>query len=304
MQRWMLLPCLWAMAILSTVAPASAQTGAADNSGDQHYADALPVPFGPGEVLTFKVMLGIFSIGESTMEIPAIEPTRGISSYHLKWRIKGGVPFYKVDTSFQSWFDIQRLVSLRFIQDQHEGHYTRFREFQFFPEQRLWKRADKDEQGPLPTALPLDDLAFVYFARSLPLEVGKQYRFDRYFQETGNPVVIRVLRRAETVVPAGTFKTIVVQPIIRTTGMFSEGGKAELHLSDDPRHLLVYLKTDLPVIGISMTMQLTSLRAGTPVHGGTLTWAEIRAAPDTVTPLPPSSGQGVPLPEVPLDRGR
>ena len=67
--------------------------------------------------------------------------------------------------------------------------------------------------------------------------------------------------------------------IIRTTGMFSEGGKAELHLSDDPRHLLVYLKTELPVIGISMTMQLTSLRDGAPVHGG-------------------------PATNVPLDRGR
>ena len=294
-------PCLWAMLALSAVTSAAADTTPAAGGSAQKYPDALPVPFGPGEVLNFKVMLGVFTIGESIMEIPDIEPIRGVPSYHLKWRIKGGVPFYKVDTSFQSWIDIQKLVSLRFIQDQHEGHYTRLREFQFFPEQRLWKRADKVEQGPLPTSMPLDDLSFVYFARALPLEVGKQYRFERYFQETGNPVIIRVLRRAETSVPAGTFKTIVVQPIIRTTGMFSEGGKAELHLSDDPRHLLVYLKTELPVIGISMTMALTSLRDGKPVHGGSLTWAEIHADPRTITPLPPTAA---PSTEVPLDRGR
>jgi hypothetical protein len=222
-------------------------------------------------------MLGIFTVGESAMQIPAIEPTRGVPTYHLKWRIKGGIPFYKVDTTFQSWIDIEQLVSLRFIQDQHEGHYTRFREFQFFPQQRLWKRTDNNEQGSLPTPMPLDDLSFIYFARSLNLEVGKQYRFERYFQESGNPVIINVLRRDQTVVPAGTFKTIVVQPIIRTKGMFSEGGKAELHLSDDPRRLLVYMKTEMP--GISLTLHLKSIRNGTPIHGDPMTRAEIRSGP-------------------------
>lgn len=277
MLRWLLLLCLWATLALSMASRASADTGAADNKADPEYADAMPVPFGPGEVLTYKVMLGIFTIGESTMEIPAIDSTRGVPTYHLKWRIKGGIPFYQVDTSMQSWIDIQHLVSLRFIHDQHEGHYTRFREFQFFPGQLLWKRVDNKEQGPLPTPLPLDDLSFIYFARSLPLKVGKTYRFDRYFKESGNPVVIKVLRRAETVVPAGTFKTIVVQPIIRTKGLFSEGGKAELHLSDDPRHLVVYLKTEMP--GINLTMYLKSLRDGTPIHGDAMTRAEIRSGP-------------------------
>ncbi len=241
------------------------------------YSSALPVPFGPGEVLTYKVKLGIFPVGESSMQVSAIEPTRGIPTYALEWRIKGGIPFYKMDTRFQSWIDIERLASLRFIQDQHEGSYTRFREFQFFPEQALWKRVDNDEQGPLASPLPLDDLSFIYFARSLDLQVGKEYRFNRYFKESGNPVILKVLRRDHRVVPAGTFQTIVVQPIIRTTGLFSEGGKAELHLSDDARRILVYLKTEVP--GISLTMHLKSIRMGVPIHGDPLTRATVRSGP-------------------------
>ncbi len=241
------------------------------------YSSALPVPFGPGEVLTYKVKLGIFPVGESSMQVSAIEPTRGIPTYALEWRIKGGIPFYKMDTRFQSWIDIERLASLRFIQDQHEGSYTRFREFQFFPEQALWKRVDNDEQGPLASPLPLDDLSFIYFARSLDLQVGKEYRFNRYFKESGNPVILKVLRRDQRVVPAGTFQTIVVQPIIRTTGLFSEGGKAELHLSDDARRILVYLKTEVP--GISLTMHLKSIRMGVPIHGDPLTRATVRSGP-------------------------
>jgi len=264
--RSILLLCLWVV----TPVPSFAQEA-------NDYSSAMPVPFGPGEVLTYNVKLGIFSVGESTMRLPAIEPTRGIPTYRVEWRIKGGIPFYKVDTRFQSWIDIERLVSLRFIQNQREGNYTRFREFQFFPAQRMWKRVDNGEQGPLASPLPLDDLSFIYFARSLDLQVGKQYRFDRYFKESGNPVIINVLRRDERVVPAGTFNTIVLQPIIRTKGFFSEGGNAELHLSDDSRRLLVYLKTDMP--GISLTLHLKSIQSGVPIRGDPGTRATLRDGP-------------------------
>ena len=277
MLRSTVLLCLWALLPMSLATTVSADAHSLTPSAEGEYASALAVPFGPGEALTYKVMLGIFTIGESTMQVPAIELTRGIPTYSLKWRIEGSIPFFKVDTKFQSWIDIERLVSLRFIQDQHEGHYTRFREFQFFPEQRRWKRSDNNEEGELATAMPLDDLSFIYFARSLKLEVGKEYRFDRYFKESGNPIIVKVLRRDQRVVPAGTFKTIVLQPIIRTKGLFSEGGKAELHLSDDPRRLLVYLKTEMP--GISLTLHLKSIRDGVPIHGKPLTRAEVRGSP-------------------------
>lgn len=250
---------------------------AQDTAGkaSQNDPPALPVPFGPGEVLTYRVQLGIFPIGESSMQVSAIEPTRGIPTYRVEGRIKGGIPFYKVDTSYQSWIDVERLTSLRFIHDQHEGSYTRYREFQFFPDRDLWKRVDNGEQGPLASPLPLDDLSFIYFARSLDLRVGKEYRFDRYFKESGNPVILKVLRRDQRVVPAGTFKTIVVQPILRTKGMFSEGGKAELHFTDDPRRILVYLKTEMP--GISLTLHLESIRNGAPIHGDPLMRATVRS---------------------------
>ena len=277
MLRWFYLPCL--LACLPTLALTQQAGDATATQAAPSYdlGAAQPVPFGPGEVLTYKVKLGIFTVGESSMQVPVIESTRGISTYRLDWRIKGGIPFYKVDTHFQSWIDIERLVSLRFIQDQHEGNHTRYRDYRFFPEQMRWRRADNGEEGDLASPLPLDDLSFVYFARSLELEVGKVYRFNRYFKDSGNPVIIKVLGRSERSVPAGTFKTIVLQPIIRTKGLFGEGGKAEIHLTDDPRRLLVYLKTEVP--GISMTMHLTSIRHGAPIHGDPANRAEVRSGP-------------------------
>jgi hypothetical protein len=58
-------------------------------------------------------------------------------------------------------------------------------------------------------------------------------------------VTIRVLRRERITVPAGTFDAIVIQPVIKTKGVFSEEGRAELWLSDDERRLILQMKSRL-----------------------------------------------------------
>ena len=221
------------------------------------------VPFEVGELLEYKVKLGIFNAGEGSMEIAAIDSVRGNPAYHAIMRIDGGVLFARVRDEFQTWFDTRTLASHRFIQDQDEVGRPRYRHYEMYPERGVWEREDDVEVGDMPTSLPLDDISFVYFIRTLPLEVGDVYTFDRYFKETGNPVIVRVLRKEEKEVPAGIFRTIVVQPIIRTKGLFGEGGKAELYFSDDERRALVYMRSSIPIVG-SLTLHLTSPPAWQP----------------------------------------
>lgn len=223
-----------------------------------------PVPFEVGERLEYKVKLGIFNAGEGSLEVAAIDSVRGNPAYHAIMRIDGGVLFARVHDVFQTWFDTRTLTSLRFVQDQNEVGSERYRDYEMFPERGVWERRDDEEVGDLPTPLPLDDISFVYFIRTLPLEVGDVYTFNRYFKETGNPVIVRVLRKEEKEVPAGIFKTIVVQPIIRTRGIFGEGGEAELYFSDDDRRALVYMKSNIPVLPGSLTLHLTSPPAWQP----------------------------------------
>jgi hypothetical protein len=54
-----------------------------------------------------------------------------------------------------------------------------------------------------------------------------------------------VLRKERIRVPAGTFDAIVIQPVIKTKGIFSENGHAEIWLSDDDRHIMLQLKSKL-----------------------------------------------------------
>ncbi|MGH7481914.1 MAG: DUF3108 domain-containing protein, partial [Longimicrobiales bacterium] len=122
-------------------------------------------------------------------------------------------------------------------------------------------RSSNDDSGPLVSDKPLDDVSFLYYARRLPLEVGRTYTLNRYWKEDGNPVVLRVIGRERVSVPAGTFNTIVVQPIIQTDGLFGEGGEARVYFTDDSRHVLVQIKSKVPVIG-DLTLKLKGYTPG------------------------------------------
>ncbi len=125
--------------------------------------------------------------------------------------------------------------------------------FEIYPDRGVFT---EDQKEPQPTVnLPLDDGSFLFFIRSIPLEVGKEYSFDRYFRPDRNPVRIVVLRKETINVPAGQFETIVIRPIIKARGVFSEGGRAEVWLTDDSRRLMVQMKTHMKLGSLSLFLR-------------------------------------------------
>ena len=206
---------------------------------------SLAAPFAPGERLAYDVHFGPLKVGSGTMEVRGIDTVRSRPAYHTTFRLRGGIPLYAVDDVFESWFSTDDLSSLRFVQNQNEGQKEREHRYEIYPERRVYDDL-ADSAGVQPSvAAPLDEGSFVYFVRTVPLEVGRTYQFDRYFKPDRNPVTIRVLRRERVTVPAGTFDAIVIQPIIKAKGIFSEDGQAELWVSDDDRRMIVQMKSRL-----------------------------------------------------------
>lgn len=248
--------------------PAAAQIAMPDVSPRALGADTTvaEVPFGPGEQLIYKVKVGWFGAGEGQMVIPSVDTVRGNTAYHIHMAIDACVMGLCVHDKYDSWLDVHTLQSWRFIQDIDDPGYSSFRHYEFFPERQVWERQDNDESGPLATMFPLDDISFIHFVRTLPLEVGATYTYDRYFKKEGNPVVLKVLRKDTRKTEAGEFHTIVVQPFIQTKGLFSQGGSAELHFTDDERRILVYMKSDIPKFPGSLTLHLKEIREGLPLH--------------------------------------
>jgi hypothetical protein len=142
---------------------------------------------------------------------------------------------------------------LRFTQDFEQTGKDRKKHYEIYPERSVFQEPNKPEQPSV--ADPLDDASFIYFVRTVPLEIGRTYSFDRYFKPDANPVRIKVLRRETVKVPAGTYQTIVVQPIIKSKGMFSENSKAEIWFSEDANRIMVQMKADLPVGSLNLYLK-------------------------------------------------
>jgi hypothetical protein len=227
---------------------------------------AAPVPFGVGEKVVYGVSWGIFGRrGVATSEIIGVDTIRGKPTYHLSFNLKGKVLAWGIDDTQESWLDTRSLFSHRFKQNLNQPSYKRLRTLDFYPAELKWRQVENPDSGALTTDIPLDDVSFLYWIRTLDLKVGKRYEFNRYYKESGNPVAVEVLRKEKVNVPAGTFNTIVVRPIIRTTGMFKDGD-AEGYFSDDERRSVVMMKTQLPMA--KATMRLEQYTPGVPISAG------------------------------------
>jgi len=251
--RWI----AFVLALMTSVASA----GQARSQGIGAIPASLPtlqprmaVPFDTGEKLTFDVRFGAIKVGTGRMEVVGMQDVRGREAWHTRFTVKGGIPFYKVNDRIESWIDTRTFESLQFLQDLQEGRRDKERFYEIYPDLGTYSEKGEVEHAPS-VADPLDDAAFMYFVRTIPLEVGQTYEFNRYFRPDRNPVQIRVLRRETIKVPAGSYQTIVIQPIIKSKGIFSEKGHAEMWLTDDARRLLVQMKTDLSIGSLNLYLR-------------------------------------------------
>jgi hypothetical protein len=219
-------------------------------------AQVALVPFSVGETAQYDVKFGAIRVGTATTTVNAIEEIRGRSAWHTVFRMKGGTLFFKVDDVFESWIDRETFSSLRFYQTQQEGSSDRRKRYEIFPDKGTYVEMDKKPPREHPGVRdPLDDGSFIFFVRTIPLTVGHTYESNRYFRPERNPVRIRVIRKERIEVPAGKFDCVVVQPVIKTNGIFSENGNAEVWLTDDPRHVVVQIKSRLSFGSINLYLK-------------------------------------------------
>jgi len=222
---------------------------------------AMAVPFGIGERMDYDVRFLGGKKGVGSMEVKEVTDVRGKPAWHTVFHVKGKVLLMiNVNIMLESWFDVATMNSLRFYQNQQYTGTKKIQNIEIFPERGMYKEDALDER--VTVANPLDDGSFLYFVRSVPLEVGETYTFSRYYKPDKNPVKITVIRRETVRTPAGTFKTLVLKPEIKAGGLFAEG-KAEVWVTDDSARMVVKLESELPVGTLSLW--LTKFHLGTPI---------------------------------------
>ncbi len=211
---------------------------------------SAPYPFAVGETLTYDATLGVFPIGTATATVTKLTRERGKEALVLAATGDGGPPGIRVRYELTSWVGTERFASLRFHRKAIQGSRVDEERYQIVPDSGRYRKEGGSQEWATPRDA-LDELAFLYYLRTIPLEVGKTYSIGRYFRTSYNPIQVRVARRVERQLYDGrTVPCLDVEVI-------SRGSTMGVRFTDDKRRLPVDL--DLPLPYGSVTLLLTGL---------------------------------------------
>ena len=239
-------------------------TGVVQSTASAPEAAPLGVPFPVGERLRYQAKYGPFNVGTATMEIAGIDTVRGVESMHFVFRIVGGALWYHLDQSLESWVGRADFRSRRYRQDTDERGRRWHRGYDIYPDSGFYREEGKDSVFPTVTD-PLDDAAFLYWIRTVPLVQGKRYEYRRYFRPDRNPVIVEVVGRERVSVAGRKWNAIVVRRAIPNgRGIFAEKAEARMWLSEDPPPHRVMLALQSTFSFGQVTLKLKEYLAGQP----------------------------------------
>ncbi|HEY7192464.1 MAG TPA: DUF3108 domain-containing protein [Gemmatimonadales bacterium] len=206
-----------------------------------------PIPavtFPVGERFSYSAKYGVFSVGNAAMEVMGIDTVRGVETVHIRFRISGGALWYHLDQTIESWVGRYDFQSRRYssVQDERDKH--REHRYDIYPDSGFYREEGKDTT--FATVLePLDDAAFLYWIRTVRLEIGKRYEYARYFRPDRNPVIIEVLGRDKVSVAGKKWRALVVRPRIpQGRGIFAEKSETRIWLSDDAQRIVLAIQSN------------------------------------------------------------
>lgn len=206
---------------------------------------AATTPFAPGEVLSYRAVSSRFgTFGSGTMRVDGPVDVRGVPALQLSFDFRGRVGIFKVEDRTRSWIGTGDHLSLRFQRNERSPLGSKGEKVEIYPDEGRWEGLN-GLSGETACQHPLDELSFLYYIRSLPLDDGDEYSLAHHFDPERNPVTVRVLRREQVTVPAGEFATVVVEMNVsdkRVSAM-------RLFLTDDATRIPVRIESSAPWVG-------------------------------------------------------
>ena len=219
-------------------------------------ASAFKIP----ERLEFELSYSGITAGHAVQEIKQVENEIHIvstarSADWLRF-------FFPVDDRIESYLTAaippQAIGTPRLYRERkHEGRTKTDREARFDHEKLEVTSIDhrsKEEKKQGVTKRTYDTLSSFYYFRSIPLEVGMTYFIDIFDFKTLWNTEVKVLRREEIITPVGRFKTIVIQPLLKSEGIFARTGDMFIWLTDDDRRIPVQMRSKVVVGSITATL--------------------------------------------------
>jgi hypothetical protein len=206
--------------------------------------------FGAGERLVFDISYGVVTAGEAVITVSP-DSVAGRACYRVDVRIYSLPSFswiYKVEDLYVTYIDREAMVPWKFEQHIREGGYRR----DFIAEFDQIAHRAKTTEGEYPIPPYVHDIMSAFFyVRTLDFSgavKGDILWLQNFYKDRTYELGVKFLGRQEEVVEAGTFKTIVLEPMVREGGLFKSEGRIVIWLSDDDRKIPIRVNTKV-VIG-------------------------------------------------------
>ncbi|MDA3843898.1 MAG: DUF3108 domain-containing protein [Candidatus Kapabacteria bacterium] len=225
--------------------------------------------YGFGETLEYKVGYKFITAGTGYFKIlPEPKYVNGRPCYDIRFEVKSfkGLEFlYKVRDRYRTVIDAKGIFPYRFEQHIREGNYKRDSKATFdqINHQAIIKKKDKRtgktkvKKYDVPEYVH-DIVSAFYYVRTLDLgsmKKGSIINVENFLKDTTYSLGVKIHGKQTIEVEAGTFKCIVIEPLVKEGGLFKNEGEILIWVTDDDRKIPVKVGTEIIIgfVGAELT---------------------------------------------------
>ncbi len=219
-------------------------------------APASRPPFPLGEALNYRVHVargGNVGHGQMRVEGPVTEGE--VVTWRLVFDMHAGRGLIRATDRTTSWLDPERFAITRFEKTERHPLSNSSERVVVSESRRAWYDAkehetpDHDDWHALGSVAPLDELSFIYYLRTIPLDRDTTYQVSRHFDASRNPTTIRVMGEELVETPVGIFRTRIVEMDVRDPKRYRGVGTIRFNIDTADCHVPVRIVSQMPLLG-------------------------------------------------------
>ena len=227
------------------------------DKGDEKSKKNVPPAFKSGEWLKFRIHYGILNASFATLHLTK-DTLDNTPVYHVvgKGKTTGFASiFFKVDDTYESYFDIEDGKPYRFIRKIDEGGYTRDQEinFNYATEQAILNDKKKNKKFKFDLEDSIQDLisAFYYLRNNFTSEdlvEGESIELKMLFDDDGVfKFKLKYLGTEVLKTKYGRVECLKFRPYVQSGRVFKEQASLTMWVSNDLNKIPIRVKADLVV---------------------------------------------------------
>ncbi|MCU0373451.1 MAG: DUF3108 domain-containing protein, partial [Ignavibacteria bacterium] len=254
----------------------SAGFGYAQDTSKKEYRKIQQTAFGLGEHLEYEISYGFITAGNVVIEIaPQYQVINGRNCFDVTMTISSAPSFewvYKMQDKYKCYIDAEGIFPWKFEQVIREGDYSKDFTAVFDHDNLKVKTTSvvKGEKKPDEefniTKYVQDIVSAFYYARTLNIQSmtnGEVMTIQSFYKDNTYDMSVKILLREDADVPAGEFRTVMVQPLTKEGALIKKAENIALWVSDDDRKIPVKVQM-MKISEIFYSIQGEGKRSGVP----------------------------------------